>query len=162
MMSIERSGVLTWTAPSMSSQCARDVGKHGVEIGGAVARDQRPRAPPRRGLAQEENDFGAAAGRQLERRAQRAAGIETGADPLGQRRAPRAPRAWPSVPLRPMNSRRSPVQSSAPAQIGEGDARTRRPRSRDCARTSRRSRASISVDDERRAKPRDGPSTHST
>ena len=86
MMSIERSGVFTCTVPSTSSQCVVTSRSTRVEIGRAVARDQRARlarrSPPRRG-------------RRRSRRARPARsstavcsaphGIEAGADPAGER-----------------------------------------------------------------------------
>ena len=74
-----------------------DLGQHRVEIVRAVVRDQRPRVRVARGFAEEADDLDAAIRRQHERCSQRAAGIEAGADGVGERRCGRqAPRGLPA------------------------------------------------------------------
>ena len=161
-MSIARSGVFTWTAPSTSSHCC------------GTAR--RPRRGRRRGsgdrrlrlrrvcsLAQEENDF---------HRARRPQGRAWSAvRRKGRDRRRRDSTAAPArasaagrsrVPLRPRNSRRSAVHVFA-FRPGPRTPRARRtPRSRDSARTSRRSRGRSRSRMNGAEAAREGPSTHST
>ena len=89
-----------------------DLAKDRVEIGRAVARDQGLRVGRRRRLAEEEDDLHRLVRLELDRGLQGAAGIEAGADPLGEGGAsPASAAGLSSVPLRPRNSRRSPVQA---------------------------------------------------
>ena len=59
MMSIERSGVFTWTVPRTSSQYRATSRQHGVEIGRAVAHDQVSRLFGARSFTEEEDDLDA-------------------------------------------------------------------------------------------------------
>ena len=136
-----RSGVFTWTVPSVSSQKRRDLAMDGVEIGGAIALDQGPRLGGVAGLAEEEDDLGRAAALELDRRLQRGAGIEAGADALRQRdgAAQRGGIVDGAVAADEFAAVGGPGRLAA-AQVGEGDARAVMRCSRDCARRSRRSR----------------------
>ena len=113
MMSIERSGVFTCTCAEHLVPVADDGVEHRVEIGRAIALDQRARAVRRRAAWPRKNTISVGcAGLELDACAQRAAGIEPRADASRERAAGHAaPRAAASVPWRPRNSRRSPVQS---------------------------------------------------
>ena len=111
-----------------------------VEVGGAVARDQRLRLGSRRRLAEQEDDLGRAVRLELERRLQGAAGIETGADSIGERRASAqrgrsSERAVAAEELRPVAG-----PCELPSRRGRQTRRGRRTRcSRGCAPASRRS-----------------------
>ena len=63
-----------------------DLAFDGVEIRIAITRDQTPGIVRIGGLAEEEDDLDALAGRELDRRRHRAAGIESGARQVGQAR----------------------------------------------------------------------------
>ena len=120
---------------------ARDLAMDGVEIGGAIARDQGPRLGGVAGLAEEEDDLGRAIALELDRRLQGRAGIEAGADALRQRDggAQRGGIVDGAIAADELAAIGGPCRLAA-AQVGEGHARRRDACSRDCARTSRRSR----------------------
>ena len=63
-----------------------DRAEDGIEIGGAVFLEQRLRFGCRRRLAEQEDDLGRAVRLELQPGLQRAARIEAGADPVGERR----------------------------------------------------------------------------
>ena len=67
----------------------RDRAQHGIEIRRAIFHQKRFGFRLRRRLTEKENDLGYAGGTQPDRRLQRAAGIEPGADPVGQGRSGR-------------------------------------------------------------------------
>ena len=81
------SGVLTCTPQTMSSQIFDHGAEECVEIGGAIAGDQLAGVFAIAALAEEENDFSASAGAQLDGGLQSGARIEPCADFAGERRA---------------------------------------------------------------------------
>ena len=120
-----------------------DLAIDGVEIG---QRDSARSAPaPQRhqsACAEQEDDLGHGAALELDRRLQGRARVEAGADPLRQRDAPALSAAGlSSVPLRPMNSLRSPVHAVwRPPRSAKATRVPNAACSTDCARASRRSR----------------------
>ena len=112
MMSIERSGVLTWTAPSVSSQWSSTSRSVASMVGGPVAPDQARAASRRRPPGR--------AGRRPRRAPRRRARSSVCSAAQGSSPAPtppdsRCPRSraagWSSAPLRPRNSVRSAVHA---------------------------------------------------
>ena len=101
-----------------------DLPKDRVQIGRPVTDDQRLRFGRGRRLAEEENDFDRFVRFELDRGLKSATGIETGADPVGKEEAsPVSAAGLSSVPFRPRNSRRSPVQAVCRSgQVGKRDA----------------------------------------
>ena len=142
---------------------AADLGQHGVEICLAVARNQVRCVVRARGLAEEEDDLDtarSAAARSLVRSAPQ--GSRPAPTVFDSGAAPASAAGLSSVPLRPMNSRRSPVQSVwRPARSANA---TRDPKAAfqglraNIAPVS----GSISVVTNGAEALRDGPSTHST
>ena len=102
-----------------------DFGQHGIEILRAVARDQPPRLLCAGRFAEKEHDLDPRVRRQHKRGSQRGAGIEAGANGVGERRRAGKrcrifQRAIAADELPPIGG---PVHPAA-AQIGEGDARS--------------------------------------
>ena len=116
-----------------------DFGKGLVEIGAAVERDQVPRFPRIRGVAQQEADFDAGARRQHQAGAHRRARVEARAETVRQGGAAGQSRRIAERPVAAdeFAAVAGPVRL-APAEIGEGDARRQNPRSSGFARKSRR------------------------
>ena len=121
-----RSGVLTVTAPRMPLPEVGDLGENRIEIGAAIVFDQAPRFLRVLGVAEQEGDFHALAGRQHEAGAQRRAGIEARAEVFRQGRAAgqRRRRAERPVAADEFTAVAGPV-GLASAEIGEGDARAK-------------------------------------
>src|SRR5208337_780235 len=104
----------------------RDLRLHRIEIGGAILRDQAARFIRARRLAEEEDDLDAAVWRQVNPRAHRAARIEARSDFVGERRWA-GERRWigeRSIAADELPAICGPVRLT-PAQIGEGDARSK-------------------------------------
>ena len=70
----------------MSSQSSRHRSEYRVEIGGSVARDQCDRFRLGRCFTEKEDDLGLRVWRELEPGLESAAGVEAGADAIGERR----------------------------------------------------------------------------
>ena len=141
MMSIDRSGVFTWTAPSTSSQYRSTSDRTASRSARAIVCDQIPRVFGARGLAKEEHQFDGSVRPQLDRGPQRTARIETGADIVGER-------IWAGKRRRTRESSVAADELSAvsrairlpSAEIRKRDTRSEALDSTDCGRTSRRCR----------------------
>ena len=127
-MSIARSGVFTWTAPRTVVPVAADLRQHRVEIRLAVLRDESRSHPARSRLrrGRRRSRRGAFGGSTTDR-PQRAAGIETGAHRVGERR--RAGERCRALQCPVAADELLPVAGPvglAPGKIGERDARSER------------------------------------
>ena len=79
-----RSGVFTWTVPSMSSHCRGDLAEYAVEIGRAIFFNQVLGFLPGRRLTEKEDDLRCGVSVEPDLRLQGAARVEAGTDAIGQ------------------------------------------------------------------------------
>ena len=141
---------------------ARDRCFEGVEIGGAIALDRRARLLARGRVAEEEDDFGHAARRNSNFARIAAQGSKPAPTLLDSGVALVSAAGLASVPLRPMNSRRSPVHSVCAPRMSAKAMRDPNDVFQGLRAKIAPVFASFSVSTKASEADRDAPSTHST